>query len=444
MTITMDELLERLLGSASETNRKIEDLGNKMEEKILEVVKEAVDPLKTRLATVETSIAKMNGDMSDFQGEVTKDIADFRRQLHDLKTAKALVPEEEESSPEDTGGEAEADAPLVTSWATVSSRRTPPTSTVTSPGGDKARQRRMFLEVSRRRKIGLNKEMTGIMEKAGRTIAFCPIQEEEVKAIEKEMEEDHDNEGANVREEAMRKAISEYLVGEMKMTNLDCTRLSITEVFAPRYKDYRTVYAVFSTLEEAEKVLSMCLYLRSTNRVTNHVPWRARDRQNAVEGRAKQYRDRGYRTRISIRDSDYLLLVKHKVEAGGWRPATDMENLPPFSNAQSVRSEANQTSPGQAGGRVLRVGLKKHPRSPASEKAEVPEKKRVCQSEHTPGEEVTINDCEDEDEEGVTHSSVDLTKDRGYFVSIQSASPAKAKVLRNRRGQMTRELMNLR
>lgn len=443
----MDELLVQLLGSAKETNKKIEDLGTRLEEKIQEVVKEAVDPLKTRLNTVETSIAdlrtEVNSDMLGLRVEVSKDMADFREQLSSLKTASAPKPGGESSRAATTGQTEEptAETTSAISWATVSSRTTPQPSAVISPGGNSARQRRIYLEVARKRKIGLDKDMISVMEKAGRTIAFCPIQAEEVQAIQKEMEEREEYDGANMKEEAMRKAITEYLTGEMKMTDPDCSQLSITEVFAPKYKDYRTVYAVFATLEEAEKVLSMCLYLRHSNRVTNHIPWRARDRHNAVEGRAKLYRDRGYRTRISIRDSDYSLLVKHRVEPGGWRLATDVDNLPPFSPAQSARPRDSSTSPGQAGGRTLRVSLRKHPRSPTSEAAEAPTNKKSRISKPPADEGVTMSDCEEEDEPNYIPPG-EYQEDRGNFTSIQSASPAKARALR--RGQLSRELMNLR
>lgn len=430
--ITMEELLAKLLDSAADTHKQIGDLGTKLEARLQEVVMEAVDPIKVRLNTMET-------DMAGLRDDVTKDISDLRKQLSNLNKN---IPPGPEVAEEPHLAEAQTTA-AATSWAAVSARTTPTSPQVTSPGGYSARQRRLYLEVARKRKIGLDKEMIEIMEKAQRTIAFFPIQAEEVSAIQKEMEESGEWGGADTKEEAMRKAVAEYQVGEMKISESDCAEQNITEVFAPKYTDYRTVYAVFATVEEADKVLSMCLYLRHSNRVTNHVPWRARERQSAMEGRAKNYRDRGFRTRISIKDSDYTLAVKPRESLGGWRPALDTENLPPFLPAQTQRPADKNLSPSQAKGRTLRVGLRKHPRSPNSEGLEVPDHRRRRQSEVSVPEQVTVSDCEDYDDQSRPLPSGVNTGDMGAFTSIQSASPAKTKLLAKQRGNMFRELKNL-
>lgn len=422
-SITMDELLEKLLNSAAATNQRIDNMGTKLESRMQEVMKEAVDPIKNRLDTVESNIADLKAELSNLKKSSSSRPAEEPPNTDTSATAMDA---------EKAGNEAAA------SWAQVSAMTTPPPSLTSSPGGNNARQRRMYLEESRRRKIGLDKDMMNIMEKASRTIAFCPIQSEEVSAIQKEIEESGAY-GSDVKEEAMRKAIMEYQMGEMKLTEEECLEQDIVEVFAPKQSDFRTVYAVFASLEEAEKVLRMCVYLQHHNRVSHHVPWRARDRQNALEGRAKGYRERGFRTRIIIKDADYTLLVKQRVGDGGWRPATDSEDLPPFASAMSSRPADNNISPSQARGRVLRVGLKKHPRSPASESAEVPKNKKIRASPIEDNVdlvvEVTVEDCVDEEDITATGD-----KDRGMFTSVQSASPAK---VASRRVQMSREIRNL-
>lgn len=415
--ITMEELLARLLDSAADTHKQIGDLGMKLETRLHEVVTEAVDPIKARLNTLET-------DMVGLKEDFTRDITDLRKQL-----AKVNM----NSSPTLEAGavphpvEAQATS-AATSWAAVSARTTPTRPQVSSLEGSRTRQRRLYLEVAKKRKIGLDKEMIEIMEKARRTVAFFPIQAEEVNAIQKEMEESGEWGEIDTREEAMRKAITEYQVGEMKILESECAEQNITEVFAPKYADFRTVYAVFATAEEADKVLSMCLYLRHSNRVTNHVPWRARERQSALEGRAKNYRDRGFRTRITIKDSDYVLTVKSRENAGGWRPALDTENLPPFSPAQSQRPVDRNTSPNQAKGRTLRVGLRKHPRCPTSDVLEILDNKRRCQSVTSATEEVTVSDCEEEADQTDAPTSGRNMSEAGAFISIQSASAAKTKL----------------
>lgn len=438
--ITMDELLAKLLDSAADTNSRINDLGTKLEARLHEVVTEAVDPIKERLVTLETGMAGLRNDVS-------RDIMDLREKLSNLDKNTGDVPVQHTASNllEAQAGEA------ATSWAAVSAKNTPTKKQVTSPEGNSNRQRRMFLEIARRRKIGLDKEMMDIMEKAQRTIAFFPIQAEEVRAIELEMKQSGEWEETDIKDEAIRKAIIEFQTGEMKMSETDCEAQNIVEVFTPKYADYRTVYAVFETAEEADNVLSMCLYLRQSNRVSNHVPWRARERQSALEGRAKTYRDKGYRTRITIKDLDYSLVIKHRENPGGWRLASDVEDLPPFLSAQSQRATDKSLSPSQAKGRTLRVGLRKHPRSPHSDKQGIPVNKRLRQSTSSVPEQVTITDCEDEEDIEefprttiqVDAPSIESNVDQGNFISIQYASPAKTILLANQRGKLTRECRNL-
>lgn len=169
--------------------------------------------------------------------------------------------------------------------------------------------------------------------------------------------------------------------------------------------DFKTVYAEFNTVTETEKVKSLSRYLRENVglRVSHHTPWQARDRQNALESKAKAFRDMKYKTRINIKDNDYVLSVNSKEDNRGWRIISEMEDIPAFCIQATGRFA--EKSPSKAKGREGITATNKHPISP-DQTGESPPVKKQSEDEPDNAEELLEEEEEVEQTIGDTGSTL--------------------------------------
>lgn len=344
---TQERMLDERKESDQKMDEKLERLGDKLEAKIEKVI----EPIKDRLDGLEKKSEKIDEELDEMRKKMEK--------------------------MEKNAQEKDKEVEIV--WPSQDSRE--------GRGSNSGRvEKRVEKEKdteSRKRKIddedGNEKERRKIMEKASRTLSFFPIPIEEVDKICEELEENEENDGIDVYKEALYKAVEEFVVGELAITEAEWKNMRIQEIFTPRSEKWRTVYIELETQREADWIQSMTKNIKKGQkvRVANHTPWQARERSNAIEEKAMEKRKEKMRTRISIRNGDYSLRVQKREPEGEPWLEIRMENLPPFTFSRNLNSDKRD----EAMGRKMRTSKGKHSLSPASSKENAPYMKKPKQTE---------------------------------------------------------------
>lgn len=291
-----------------------------------------------------------------------------------------------------------------------------------------------------------SEEVRKVMERASRTISIFPVPKAEVDKIREEIATEKDmDDNEELNGEALHRAAEEFIKGEMGMRDDDWEALKINEIFTPKGDTWRTIYIEINTLDETEWIMSHCRNMKKEGKakISNHVPWQARERHNGFERKAKLMRDLKFKTRIVIRDGDYLLKVQKKETDEPWKICTDVDDIPGFSTVRMT--EDRRRSPRAATGRKMRT-LAKHSLSPDSAGSDQPNKK--AREERAGNEEdeetsvednITINDKDPEesrttkeileDERRLESSLPFYMGDKGKFTSIDSVKNGRKDLL---------------
>lgn len=414
---------EERLAEESKREEEKEDLKKKFAE-LGEKIEKAIDPVLNRLEVVEANQEAVNDKLSGMEDRMKNLEEKEKRKDTEMPKSKTIneVPEE---------------------W----------------PGLGEMEQEEVIMVREVRKATKRKMEVTGAddeetkkaMKKAAKTLSFFPIPYQEVETIRKELEEDKaDGVEDDMYSAALKKALGEFVMDEMAMRQDDWDALEIREIFTPRGTDWRTVYLEVETEEEADWVKGHTRNMRKEGkaRVGHHVPWQARERQSGFESKAKLLRDLKYRTRINIRDGDYVLKYQKRDLTEPWKIYNDTSDIPGFSNRRLI--EEKKRSPKQAVGRKMRTNITKHVLSPGSKAAEQPDPKKkksdhpnteeeeeeeqmeeVADAEEPP-EENTTRQAEIEDERRLAPTMPGFGNDRGNFTAIESLKNGKKELLTGR------------
>lgn len=230
-------------------------------------------------------------------------------------------------------------------------------------------------------------ELREVLERSSRTLSLYPVERVLLDEARDKLEEEGFD--GDAWSEALHRVAWEFLHFEMKLSSDEWKQLTINDIFVPKRLEAATLYVEFATLRQADAVKSLAVHLRPGQRlrVSRHTPWQARERVNMLEAHAKSLRDQGNKTRLDIRESDYLLQFKPRADPSAtWSSFMDMGSLPPFDLTNSAISSK---SPGEAQGRKVRPGIlpggpevrKRKANSPATGANTQPLGRKSCRQE---------------------------------------------------------------
>lgn len=331
-----------------EAAKNFESLNSKMN-----VVADLVEPLKSRLDTADFERNKLTEDVIDLRANI-QEIRDDIKKIASNKQASTSQPvssasvEGSSSRPVDSSRLLEGSFPPINMAANVSN--------IFSSSESSPRSRSKDDNTNKKASTPVWTE--SVMNRAGRTVSLFPILKEEVLAIEKELTSKKvSNNQKELRREALTMAVKEYLVLEMKISEEYFSRLDISNIFCGSSENWKTVYIELETSAQADWVLSHAGNLKKKYlTVGHHTPWQARARNEAFQSKAYSLRkESGMKTRIVIKEGDYVLMFREKDAMGEWEEWKGDQETPKL--AAAGEQAARRITPTKAAGRKLRVEL---------------------------------------------------------------------------------------
>lgn len=389
-----------LESNQTKTDKMVEDIGKKVSKEM----KEVIAPINKKLEAAEVDRDKMKKDMNDMKGKMEA----MAKEVDLIKEGKRMRIEADE----------ETDEPIV-----VQSRyrdmaalpRVAPKLVTATDNTNAAAEKKKAAENENKKKKAAS-ENRSVLDRAARTVSLFPITREHVMTFKKDLDKDTVESNIDNFPKAMELAVQEYLEWEMKITEEEFKDMGYLEIFHPKGEDWRTLYLELETLQKAEWILSQSQHIHSTEpKVGNHVPWQARERHSAFQAKALIMRRDGKKTRVVIRNGEYVLRFRDKSNVSAkWEEWKGSEDTPELVDPEARRG--TEKSPSKAKGRAAKPTNSKHNRSPDSAKNDVPKPKRKKGFPLASPDDTVINpgwsvdDASDEEEEAEEEVNEDISE----------------------------------
>ena len=173
-----------------------------------------------------------------------------------------------------------------------------------------------------------------IVAAARRTIGLHQIGQADV--------EKYSRSGINDKNEAMVKAVREFMLEEMKVSEDILEEMHIEKVFPPAREDWRTLYVKFVSESSVHKLYSHARNMKANLRLIPYIPKEFYMRYRELESQAFKLRhsEVKYKTRIKMGTSD-LVLYKRKSNQTSWNFVESAEINASKSNVNSETFQLN-------------------------------------------------------------------------------------------------------
>ena len=195
-----------------------------------------------------------------------------------------------------------------------------------------------------------------VIQSAKQILGFSPITPADIFYLKERNSVDDDN-------EAMKMAIKEFLVCEMKIPTSITDNIALAKVFPPAKQpsEWSTLYAEFEDPSVSNLVNQYATNLQPGKSLSIYVPHSLWPRFQIINSIAHSYRNGPikHKTKIKYGSNDFVLLVKPKDQTSPWTyPPLD---LPPLKLSAFDGNPSSSPPPGRS-----RLPSKRH-RSPSPE-----------------------------------------------------------------------------
>ena len=126
----------------------------------------------------------------------------------------------------------------------------------------------------------------------------------------------HFKSGAVDEHEARLRAVKEFMINEMKVSDEVIEEMIIEKVFPPARADWNTLYVKFYSESSVHKLYSHARNMRADLRLVPYIPKQFYNRYKELETQAYELRhcEERYRTKVTMGISDLLLYKKTPLE----------------------------------------------------------------------------------------------------------------------------------
>ena len=172
-----------------------------------------------------------------------------------------------------------------------------------------------------------------LFKKSNLTLGISPISQEFLEAEVQKRVDETGKDREDIKKNAMKDAVKEFLTMEMKVKEEHFEKLDIVRIFAPQKTNWNTVYLELETEEQVDWIMSHTRWIPAgekgqvQTKVTKYIPRQLYSRWNALQGRAFSIRKESnwtVQTKIGHGKDDFYLQTRVK----GEREWGDKQELP--------------------------------------------------------------------------------------------------------------------